>query len=96
MKPRVMSVELKTGFNDDGPAWIGWVRFSKTGRTIYTRGRDLRRAVPGGVGNHVDVSTGEEFWVSRVKDRQDRHWAGRGAVEIDDDARAEYERLISR
>lgn len=96
MKPRVMYVELKSGFNDDGPAWIGWVRFSKTGRTVYTRDRELRRAMPGGVGNHFDVKTGEEFWVSGIKkNRQDRHWAGRGPVEIDEDARAEYERLLS-
>ena len=47
--------------------------------------------------DHVDVETGEEFWVSGVKkDGTDRHWAGSGAVEIDDDVRAEYERLLDR
>jgi len=29
------------------------------------------------------------------KNREDRYWAGAGAVEIDDDAREEYERLVS-
>lgn len=96
VQDRVMYVELKTGFNDDGPAWIGRVRFSKTGRTVYYRGRTLRRKPSGGgPGNHYDVETGEEFWISGVKkDRTDRHWAGSGAVHVDDDARDEYERDI--
>ncbi len=67
-----MYIELKTGFNDNGPAWIGRVRFSKTGRTVYYRGRTLRRKpYGGGPGNYYDVETGEEFWVSGVnKDAQ--------------------------
>jgi hypothetical protein len=91
-----MYVELKTGFNDDGPAWIGRVRFSKTGRTIYYRGRTLqRKGWGGGPGNHVDVDTGEEFWVSGVKkDRTDRHWAGHGPIHVDEDVRDEYEQLV--
>jgi hypothetical protein len=60
VKSRVTYVELKTGFSDDGPAWIGWVSFSKTGRTVYAHGRRLRRIPGGGVqGNHFDVVTGE-------------------------------------
>jgi hypothetical protein len=89
-------VELKTGFNGDGPASIRWVTFSKTGRTVYYRGRTLQRIFRGGNGsNHYDVATGEEYWISGVKkDRHDRHWSGRGVVEIDDDARDEYERIV--
>ena len=30
-----MYIELKTGYSDDGPAWIGYVRTSKTKKTIY-------------------------------------------------------------
>jgi hypothetical protein len=91
-----MYIELKTGFNDDGPAWIGRVTFSKTGRTIYYRGKVLRRVAGGGIkGNHVDVDTGEEYWISGVKkDGEDRHWAGRGTVHVDDDARDEYEQQV--
>ena len=94
MQPRVMYVELKIG--DSGPAWIGWVKFSKTGTTVYYRGKELRRVRGGGVsGNHVDVDTGDEYWVSGVKKNgQDRHWAGSGAVVIDDDAADEYRRII--
>ena len=31
-------IELKTGFSDRGPAWIGKVVFSKSGQTIYFNG----------------------------------------------------------
>ncbi len=68
VKSRIMYVELKTGFNDNGPAWIGRVAFSKTGRTIYYRGKSLRRIPGGGVsGNYRDIATGEEYWISGVK-----------------------------
>jgi len=36
-------VELKSGHFDDGPAWIGYVTPSKTGRTLYFNGRALRK-----------------------------------------------------
>jgi len=91
---RIMYVELKTGFSDNGPAWIGKVRFSKTGRTAYYRGRNLRR-VHGVSGNYLDVQTGDEFWISGVKrDGTDRHWAGAGPVEIDGEVRDEYLKLV--
>ena len=61
-----MYVELKSGHGDSGPAWIGWVKFSKTGRTVYTRGLELQRMRGGGIsGNHMHVETGDEYWVSR-------------------------------
>ena len=28
-------VELKTGYHDDGPAWIGYVTASRSARTVY-------------------------------------------------------------
>jgi hypothetical protein len=92
----MMYVELKSGHGDRGPAWIGRVTFSKTGRSIYYRGRELARMKGGGIsGNYMDVATREEFWVSGVKRRRsNRHWAGSGPVEIDDDVRAEYEALV--
>src|ERR1035438_4699167 len=64
-------VELKSGHSDNGPAWIGYVTSSKTGRTLYFNGRGLmklkgqRRGASGG--NYVDMETGESFWVSGVK-----------------------------
>lgn len=96
MKSAIRYVELKTGYADNGPAFIARVRFSKTGRTIYFHDRVLKRLPKGGIsGNHVDEETGEEYWVSGVKaDRADRHWAGSGTVSIDEDAREEYESII--
>ena len=90
-----MYVELKSGFGDRGPASIGWVEFSKTGRSICYRGRRLQRLKGGGVsGNFFDVDTGDEYWVSGVKKNgQDRHWAGSGRVEVDPDALEEHRRL---
>jgi hypothetical protein len=86
----MMYVELKSGFSHDGPAWIGRVRFSQTGRTIYYRGKTLKR-LNGSVGNFVDAETGDEYWVSHVaRDGIDRHWTGAGPVQVDDDVRTEY------
>jgi hypothetical protein len=86
---RIMYIELKSG-DDRGPAWIGRVRFSKSGRSLFYRGRTLARS-QGVSGNHVDINTGEEFWVSGFKkDGTDRHWAGGGRVEIDLDVLDEY------
>jgi hypothetical protein len=98
MKTRIMYLELKTGFDDDGPAWIGRVHISKTGRTIYYRDKALRKIAGGGIrGNHEDVETGEEYWVSGVKrNRANRDWAGTGPVVIDEDVREEYEHLIDK
>ena len=93
---RIMYIELKSGYADNGPARIGRVTFSKTGRTIYYGKLKLRRIKGGGTGsNYVDVETGDEYWISGVKEnRQDRHWAGSGSVRIDADARDEYEAIL--
>ena len=92
---RIMYVELKSDQSDRGPAWIGRVRTSKTGRTLHYRGRELQRQ-QGIAGNYVDTKTGEEFWVSGVKeDGRDRHWAGGGPVAIDADVLDEYLNLVN-
>jgi hypothetical protein len=88
-------IELKSGYSDNGPAWIAYVTQSKSGRTLYFNGRGLlkfkgqRRDASGG--NYVDMETGESFWVSGVKlNGQDRHWAGSGKILIEAAAVAEY------
>jgi len=93
MKPRIMYIELKThdrDHDDNGPAWIGRVTFSKTGKTIYYRGRKLQRR-RGICGNYYDIETGDEFWISGPKKNgEDRYaWAGE-RVRIDEDVREEY------
>lgn len=89
---RVMYVENKNGDIDGSRARIGWVEFSKSGRTVYYRGRKLQRA-NGISGNHIDVVSGEEYWVSGVKKRgSNAHWAETIEICVDDDALDEYER----
>ena len=92
---RVMYVENKDGDIDGVPARIGWVTFSKSGLSVYYRGRTLRRLGGRGVrGNHHDKETGEEYWVSGVKRRgTNRHWASSVRVEVDIDAMQEYKRI---
>lgn len=94
---RVMYVENKSGDVDGVPGRIGWVTFSRSGLTVYYRGRALRRLKGGGIsGNHFDVETGDEYWVSGIKKNgQDAHWASRINVEVDRDALDEYRRLLS-
>ncbi len=76
-------IELKTGYSDDGPAWIGNVRESKSGQTVYFNNHAFKK-YNGISGNYVDVESGEEYWISRPKKNgHDRHWAGRGKVIID-------------
>jgi hypothetical protein len=92
-------IELKSGYGDNGPAWIGYVTSSKTGRTLYFNERGLlklkgqRRADSGG--NYIDVETGEAFWVSGVKKNgEDRHWAGSGKVLVEAAALTEYLKTV--
>ena len=91
----VMYVENKDSDIDGVSARIGWVEFSKTGLSIYYRGRTLKRATGGGIsGNHYDDETGEEYWVSGIKKRgTNAHWANSVDIEIDEDAKEEYERI---
>ena len=85
MKHRLIYVELKSGYSDDGPAWIDIAGASKTGATIYSNGKAFKSLKGSGIGaNFFDIETGEEYWISGVKkDNRDRHWAGAGEVLID-------------
>lgn len=84
-------IELKTGYNDNGPAWIGLVQLSKSGQTVYFNGKALKRGSTGAAGNHYDLETGDSYWISGVKkDGQDRHRAGSGKITIEASAVAEY------
>jgi hypothetical protein len=91
-------IERCTGGNHNGGAWVGYVQTSKTGRTIYFNGRGFCRSSGGGVsGNHYDVETGEEFWISGVKKRStNRHWAGSGRISIEANAVAEFLELTGQ
>ena len=90
MQTALRYIELKTGYSDNGPAWIAHVTFSKSGRTVYFNGLELQRsnAVSG---NHCDAKTGEEYWVSGVKKSgTNRHPCGRGKIMVQRSALEEF------
>lgn len=96
MKPRIMYIELKSGFSDNGPAWIGKVEFSKSGQTVYFDNKAVKKMrTPASFANHYDIETGEDYWVSGVKKNgQDRHWAGGGKIMLDRKSVDEYLMLV--
>ena len=98
MKKQLMYIELKSGYSDNGPAWIGLVEFSKSGQTVYFDNKALKKLkVPGPFANHYNIETGDEYWVSGVKKNgQDRHWAGNGVIMIDKVSVDEYLTFINQ
>ena len=84
-----MYVEYKGG-DIVGPARIGRVSYSKSGKTIYYRGRtfdSLNRY--GFKANFIDHESQEEYWISGCKkDGSDALYST--IVEIDEDVREEY------
>jgi hypothetical protein len=90
MNRRVMYVECK---GESAWARIGWVTFSKTGKTIYYRDKTLQKG-KGVTGNFFDAETGDEYWVSGVKRKgSNTHPHEPVHVVIDDDALEEYEEI---
>ena len=90
----LMYIELKTGYSDDGPAWIGYVKTSKTKKTIYFNNHAFQK-YNSGYSNYIDIENGDEYWISGLKkEESNRHWAGRGKIMIDRRAVDEYLALI--
>lgn len=96
MTKEIKYIELKSGFSDNGPAWISEVEFSKSGQTVYFNDMALKKLkIPGAGSNHYDIETGEEYWISSVKrNGQDRHWAGGGKILLDEEIVPDYLRLV--
>lgn len=94
-KSRIMYIENKSG-GLEGDARIGRVYFSKTGKTLYYKGRKFKSLKGMGFkSNYYDVDTGDEFWISGPrKDKNDRLYGGNKGVTIDDDVLVEYKELI--
>jgi hypothetical protein len=95
VNPRVMYIELKAD-GVRGPARIGRVEFSQTGKTLYYAGRKLSplkgRALKA---NYLDRETREEFWISAPRaDGRDSLYGA--TVEVDEDCRKEYWRQIRK
>jgi hypothetical protein len=105
IKPRIMYLECKggglvemcgqvvvdtSGVNLTGPAWIGRVKFSRTGNTLFYDGKRFHRA-EGFKSNYVCEETGELYWISGPKKRGgDALYATNITTKIDDDVREEY------
>jgi hypothetical protein len=89
MRSRVMYIEYKGG-GLAGPARIGRVTFSKSGRTIYYRGKSLQPlSGQGSKANYFDTETGAWYWVSGCRqDGTDSLYPQ--VVEVDEDVRDEY------
>lgn len=88
---RIMYIESKAS-GLTGPARIGRVTFSKSGKTVYYRGRAFQSLSGQGFkANFFDTESGEHFWISGPRrDGADRLYGGAVPVEIDDDVRVEY------
>ena len=89
-------IELKTGYNDNGPAWIGYVKVSRSGHTVYFNGKAFKRTTQGASSNYYDIETREHYWISGIKKNgRDRHWAGSGKIVVEAAAVDEYLALSS-
>jgi len=96
---RLMYIENRDGLIDGEHARIGCVRFSKSGRTLYYRGRSFFATGGRGIrGNFLDAATREEYWISGIKKRGGNHHpAERGLTPvIDEDGREAYLRIKQR
>lgn len=92
MPSRILYIEIKNGLT--GPARIGRVVFSKTGRTLRYREWSLQSLKGDGYkANYFDTASGRHFWVSGPR-RDGADCLYPGVVEIDDDVREEYWRTI--
>ncbi len=90
-----MFIENKSdGDGLTGPARIGRVEFSKTGKTLYYKGAELQSLKGYGYkANYYDINNGDHYWVSGPKKNgQDTLYPD--IIEIDEDVREEYWREI--
>jgi hypothetical protein len=89
-----MYIEDKSaGLN--GPARIGRVSFSKSGRSYEYGGRRFLKCGSGYKYNCIEEETGAHFWISGPrKDGDDRLYISRMPIEIDPDVHDEYWRKV--
>jgi hypothetical protein len=87
----IMYVELAGPGGRIQWARIGRVAFSKTGRTAYYDGRELRGE---GRAWYRDDESGDRFWIQRARadgsDRRGKNRRGSVPVAIDEDVGREY------
>lgn len=91
MKSELKYIELKSGYSDNGPAWIGMVEYSKSGKTVYFNGQAFKG---NGHGSCMDIEKRGIYWITGIKKNgQNRHWAGGGKIMIDRKVVNEYLKL---
>lgn len=98
MKTELKYLELVNGFSHDGPAWIGLVSFSKSGKTVYFDGKAFQRVGSDKTaGNFYDIESGDEYWISGVKkNMSDRHKFGGGKIFVEKRILNEYLQTIGK
>lgn len=98
MRTEIKYLELKSGFSDNGPAWIGMVSFSKSGKTIYFDGKAFQSLNGTGISaNYFDLESGNEYWISGVKkDMSDRHKFGGGKIFVEKRIFSDYLKIIGK
>ena len=86
---KIMYIEHKAG-GIVGPARIGRVTFSKSGKSIHYKGNTYQTLKGMGFkANYFVVDSGDEYWISGCKKNgEDALYAT--AVEIDEDVLEEY------
>lgn len=96
-RSRIMYVENKSGGTGlEGPARIGRVYFSKSGKTLYYRGMKFQSLKGAGFkANYFDVESGDHYWISGPrKDRNDGLYGGDNGAIIDEEVTNEYWEMV--
>jgi hypothetical protein len=88
--PRIMYIEDKSG-ELTGPARIGLVTFSKTGKTLRYRDKSFQTLSGRGFkANYFEIGTGAHYWISGPKKNGEDGLYGYRPTSIDEDVREEY------
>jgi hypothetical protein len=94
MKSRIMYLENKSN-TLNGPARIGRVTFSKSGKTLFYNGLSFQSLKGGYKANFRELTSGDEYWISGCKKNGgDRLYVSALPIEIDADVRLEYWAVI--
>lgn len=100
--PRIMYIENKSARPPGqsgirGPARIGRVSFSKTGKSLYYDGKTFQSLKGSGKkANYFDVDSREEYWISGPKKNGADGLYGPRPTPIDNDVREEYWTVIRK
>lgn len=94
-KEELKYIELKTGFSDNGPAWIGYVRKSKTGQTLYFDNKAFKSQKGYQTAfhnsNYFEIRSKDDYWISGIKKHGNNRRSGyTGKTYIDKRAVEEY------